>query len=214
MLRPVVSGKAELMIDTIIFDMGMVLVDFRWAEVYHEMGLYGERFERMADATVRDPVWNEFDRGIWTDQMMLDAFIERAPELEDEIREVFYDRFPELLRKYDYSDEWLESLKKSGYRIYILSNFSRKGIEEGAKELDYMDKADGAVISYKVKMIKPDPGIYRYLLETYEIDPSKAVFIDDNAGNIEAAKKLGINTILFTGKEDADEKLKAFGVIY
>ena len=56
------------MINTIIFDMGMVLVDFRWKALYEEMGLTGERFERMADATVRDPVWNEFDRGIWTDE--------------------------------------------------------------------------------------------------------------------------------------------------
>ena len=202
------------MTDTIIFDMGMVLVDFRWRALFHDMGLYGERFERMADATVRDPVWNEFDRGIWTDQMMLDAFIERAPELESEIREIFYNRFPELLRKYDYSDEWLEGLKKAGYKIYILSNFSRKGIEEAAKELDYMSKADGAVISYEVKMIKPDPGIYEYLLKKYDINPEKAVFIDDNKDNIEAAQKLGIRGILFKGKKDADEQLAALGVVY
>ena len=202
------------MIDTVIFDMGMVLVDFRWEALFHEMGIEGERFEKLADATVRDPVWNEFDRGIWTDQMMLDAFIKRAPELEPEIRDIFYNRFPDILRKFDYSDEWLDSIKRAGYRIYILSNFSKKGIREGAKELDYMKKADGIVISYEVKMIKPDPGIYKYLLEKYEIDPAKAVFIDDNADNIEAAGKLGINTILFKGKKEADEQLAALGVVY
>ncbi len=202
------------MIDTVIFDMGMVLVDFRWEALFHEMGIEGERFEKLADATVRDPVWNEFDRGIWTDQMMLDAFIKRAPELEPEIRDIFYNRFPDILRKFDYSDEWLDSIKRAGYRIYILSNFSKKGIREGAKELDYMKKADGAVISYEVKMIKPDPGIYKYLLEKYEIDPAKAVFIDDNADNIEAAGKLGINTILFKGKKEADDQLAALGVVY
>ena len=202
------------MIDTVIFDMGMVLVDFRWEALFHEMGIEGERFEKLADATVRDPVWNEFDRGIWTDQMMLDAFIKRAPELEPEIRDIFYNRFPDILRKFDYSDEWLDSIKRAGYRIYILSNFSKKGIREGAKELDYMKKADGIVISYEVKMIKPDPGIYKYLLEKYEIDPANAVFIDDNADNIEAAGKLGINTILFKGKKEADEQLAALGVVY
>ena len=202
------------MINTIIFDMGMVLVDFRWKALFEEMGLTGERFERMANATVRDPVWNEFDRGIWTDEMMLEAFVERAPELEEELNDLFYNRFTELLRKFDYTDEWIDSLKKKGYKVYILSNFSRKGIEECPDELDYIGKTDGAVISYRVNLIKPDPRIYEHILEKFDINPSEAVFIDDNADNIEAAKKFGINTILFTGKEDADKELAKLGVTY
>ncbi len=202
------------MINTIIFDMGMVLVDFRWKALFEEMGLTGERFERMANATVRDPVWNEFDRGIWTDEMMLEAFVERAPELEEELNDLFYNRFTELLRKFDYTDEWIDSLKKKGYKVYILSNFSKKGIEECPDELDYIGKTDGAVISYRVNLIKPDPRIYEHILEKFDINPSEAVFIDDNADNIEAAKKFGINTILFTGKEDADKGLAKLGVTY
>jgi len=201
-------------ITTIIFDMGNVLVDFRWEALYHEMGLTGERFDRMAKATVLDPVWNEFDRGVWTDEMMRQAFVERAPELEDKINELFYDRFPDILRKFDYTDEWLDSLKDKGYKLYILSNFSRKGIEEAASELDYIKKADGAVISYTVNMIKPDPGIYECLLNRYHIVPEEAVFIDDNPDNIEAARKFGLNCILFTSKEDADKELEKLGVKY
>ena len=200
------------MITTIIFDMGNVLIDFRWEALFHEMGLEGERFARMAEATVLDPVWNEFDRGIWTDEMMQDAFIKNAPELEKEIRQMMTDYFPGLLRKFDYTDEWMDSLKAKGYKLYILSNFSGKAFRDCAGELDYVSKADGAVISYKVNMIKPDPGIYRYLLDTYNINPAEAVFIDDNADNIEAAGKFGINTILFTDKESADRELIRLGV--
>ena len=68
------------------------------------------------------------------------------------------------------------------------------------------------MISYKVNMIKPDPGIYGYLLDTYDINPSEAVFIDDNSDNIEAAGKFGINTILFKDKETADRELLKLGV--
>ncbi len=200
------------MITTIIFDMGMVLIDFRWKALFREMGLTGERYDRMVAATVANPVWNEFDRGVWTDEMMLDAFIKNAPELEEELRILMYDRFTELLKKYDYTDEWLDTLKANGYKIYILSNFSRKGFEDCSKELDYVSKADGAVISYKVRMIKPDPEIYRYLLDTYDIDPKEAVFIDDNKDNIEGAEKLGITGILFKDKKSADEELEKLGV--
>ena len=192
--------------------MGNVLIDFRWEAVYREMGLEGEQFDRMAAATVLDPVWNEFDRGIWTDEMMREAFVERAPELEDKINEFFYERFPEILRKFDYTDEWIDTLKRNGYRIYILSNFSEKALREAAPELDYIEKADGAVISCRVGLIKPDPEIYKYLLEKYDVVPEEAVFIDDTEKNIEAARRLGLNTILFTGKKDADEKLEDMGV--
>ncbi len=208
------DGKVTVMIDTIIFDMGMVLIDFRWEALFHEMGLYGEKFDRIADATVRNPVWNEFDRGVWTDEMMLEAFIKNDPGMEPELKDMFYNRFTDLLRKFDYTDEWLDALKAKGYKIYILSNFSRKGFEDCADELDYVKKADGAVISYKVKMIKPDPGIYEYLIKTYDIDPQKAVFIDDNEDNIRAAEKFGINGIVFKGKEDAEKQLAALGVVY
>ena len=202
------------MINTIIFDMGNVLIDFRWKALYHEMGLEGEKFDKMARATVLDPVWNEFDRGEWTDEEILEGFIRNAPDLEKELRDFYGDRFRGLLRKYDYTDEWLDRLKAKGYRIYILSNFSRKAYRECADELDYIKKADGAVISYMIKMIKPDPEIYRYLLDTYDIKPEEAVFIDDTEKNLAAARAFGINTILFTGKEDADRALAGYGVVY
>ena len=202
------------MINTIIFDMGNVLIDFRWKALYHEMGLEGEKFDKMARATVLDPVWNEFDRGEWTDEEILEGFIRNAPDMEKELRDFYGDRFRGLLRKYDYTDEWLDRLKAKGYRIYILSNFSRKAYRECADELDYIKKADGAVISYMIKMIKPDPEIYRYLLDTYDIKPEKAVFIDDTEKNLAAARDFGINTILFTGKEDADRALAGYGVVY
>lgn len=202
------------MINTIIFDMGNVLIDFRWKALYHEMGLEGEKFDKMARATVLDPVWNEFDRGEWTDEEILEGFIRNAPDMEKELRDFYGDRFRGLLRKYDYTDEWLDRLKAKGYRIYILSNFSRKAYRECADELDYIKKADGAVISYMIKMIKPDPEIYRYLLDTYDIKPEEAVFIDDTEKNLAAARDFGINTILFTGKEDADRALAGYGVVY
>ena len=202
------------MINTVIFDMGNVLIDFRWKALYMEMGLTGEKLEKMAAATVLDPVWSEFDRGYWTDEQMLAAFIQNAPELEKELKDFFYNRFTGLLKKFDYTDEWIERLRKSGYKVYILSNFSRKAMEECADELDYIDRTDGAVISYKVNMIKPDPGIYRYLLDRFDVKPEEAVFIDDTAVNVEAARQLGINGIVFTGKERADKELASLGVRY
>lgn len=49
------------MIKNVIFDIGNVLVDFCWEEVFHKLG-FEETFECVADATVRSVTWNEFDR--------------------------------------------------------------------------------------------------------------------------------------------------------
>lgn len=200
------------MIDTIIFDMGMVLVDFRWRQLFAEMGLSGERFDRLAKATVLDPVWNEFDRGVWTEDEMCEAFIRNDPGMEKEIRQLMYESFPGILKKFPYTDEWIDSLKKKGYRLMILSNFSEKALRECADELDYIEKVDDPVISCKIKMIKPAPEIFKYLLDNYKVKPENAVFIDDNEDNINAAKAFSINTILFTGREDADRELAKLGV--
>ncbi len=200
------------MINTIIFDMGNVLINFRWRQFYADMGLTGERFDRMANATVQNPIWNEFDRGDYTDEMMLEGFIKNDPGLEPEIRVMMGERFTEFLEKFDYTDEWIDYYKSRGYKIYILSNFSRKAFTDCSEKLDYVQKADGAVISYKVGLIKPDPAIYRLLLDTYDINPQEAVFIDDNKENIEAAKQFGLSTILFTSREEADKQLQKLGV--
>ena len=193
------------MINTIIFDMGNVLINFRWRQFYADMGLTGERFDRMANATVLNPIWNEFE-------MMLEGFIKNDPGMEPEIRVMMGERFTEFLEKFDYTDEWIDYYKSRGYKIYILSNFSRKAFVDCSEKLDYVQKADGAVISYKVGLIKPDPAIYRLLLDTYDINPQEAVFIDDNKENIEAAKQFGLSTILFTSREEADKQLQKLGV--
>lgn len=200
------------MINTIIFDMGNVLIDFRWKALYEEMGLTGETFLRMAKATTQNPFWNEFDRGILTDEEMFEGFVKLDPELEPEIRRFFYEEFHGLLREYDYSREWIKSLKDNGYRVLLLSNFSQKALRECADQLGYMQEADGAVLSCDVKLIKPGEEIYKYLIEKYDVIPEEAVFIDDTAVNVEAAKKLGINGIVFKNKQQAEDELRKLGV--
>lgn len=200
------------MINTIIFDMGNVLIDFRWRELFKEMGLEGEKFTRMAQATTLDPFWNEFDRGILSEEEMLAGFIERAPEMESEIRRFFYKEFKGLLKEYDYSRQWLKSLRQKGYKILILSNFSEKALRECKDELGYMDEADGLVISCRVKMIKPNEDIFGYLLKEYGVNPEEAVFIDDTPANIMTAQKLNIHGILFENKDQAVAELKKLGV--
>ena len=60
------------MINTVIFDIGMVLVYFRWRELFADLGFEGEKFEKIAKATVHNPWWNEFDKGKMTVEEIVD----------------------------------------------------------------------------------------------------------------------------------------------
>ena len=79
------------MINTIVFDIGNVLIDFAWEPFYRSFGFSDEIFERLANATVRSDVWNELDRGEWSMGMILDGFIANDPGIKTQILQVFQD---------------------------------------------------------------------------------------------------------------------------
>lgn len=200
------------MINTIIFDIGNVLVDFRWRYAIDMMNLDDKTADRVAKATVLSPMWNEYDRGIMTDDELLEGFVANDCEIGDVTRTFIEDYYKYIVKQFDYAHDWIDDLKSKGYKVYFLSNFSKRGHEVFAKDLDFLDKGDGAVLSYAVKLIKPDSEIYEYILNTYNINADEAVFIDDSKANIDAAREVGINTILFTDRESVLKELKALGV--
>lgn len=195
------------MIKNIIFDIGNVLVDYCWKEHIARFGFTGEKLERIGDAMMRSPEWNEIDRGVWSNEELLQAFINNAPELEQEIRLVFSD-LSTLVRERPYSVEWIRSLKKEGYRTYFLSNYSHRVETEAAHAMSFLKELDGGILSYTVQQIKPNKEIYQILMERYGLKAEESVFLDDSSANIETAKTLGMQGILVTSQEQAVRALR------
>ena len=100
-------------------------------------------------------------------------------------------------------DVWekVHALKEKGYKIYLLSNYNKDFFDVHTKGADFLDDIDGKVVSYEIHQIKPEPAIYEYLLEKYELNPQECVFFDDRPENTEAAEKLGIQSYTITSKE-------------
>lgn len=198
------------MIRTVIFDIGMVLVYFRWRELYAQLGFTGETFDKIAQATVHNPWWNEFDKGLMTTEEVIERFAESAPEYKKEIAEI-YEHMDEIVSLYDYAIPWIRELKEKGYRVYILSNWSKPAYEANLEtHLRFLKEVDGAVMSYQEGVIKPDQKIYELICSRYNINPKEAVFIDDNAANIEGARAFGLNAIHFETYEQAKEELNKY----
>lgn len=198
------------MIRNIIFDIGNVLTDFSWRKFLQKKGFHEAMVERIAKASVQSPAWNEIDRGVWSLEELMQAFIARDPEIEEELRRA-YDNVTGMVTRRDYAIPWIQELQAKGYRVYYLSNFSEKAYADCADALDFMPYMDGGILSYQEKIIKPDPEIYRLLLSRYSLKAEESVFLDDTAANVEAARAVGLYGIRFETKEQAEEELRGLG---
>lgn len=199
------------MIKTIIFDIGNVLTGFCLVEFIRSKGYDKEMTERIVNATLRTPVWNELDRGVWSDDQIIEGFVANDPAIENDLRKTFANVQGMLLR-YDYAIPWIKELKSKDYQVLYLSNFNHPAHTQCLDALDFLPHMDGGILSYQDLVIKPEPAIYELLLSRYNLIPEECVFLDDLQANVDAAAKFGIHTILFTNQADAIKALKKLGV--
>ncbi|MCM1038844.1 MAG: HAD family phosphatase [Roseburia sp.] len=199
------------MITTIIFDIGNVLADFTWEEHYRSLGYTGEILERITKATVKSPLWSEFDRGVLTPEELERECIKIDPEIAEDIHRCFTD-VRGMIRRNDYAIPWIQELKQKGYRVLYLSNFSDLAETVYADKLDFRPLMDGGILSYEEKIVKPMPEIYKLLIDRYDLTPAECVFLDDTEKNLPPAEAFGIHTILFKNLEQAKEELRELGV--
>ena len=118
------------MIKNVIFDIGNVLLDFCWKDHIARFGFQGEKADRIAQAMMLGPIWPKLDLGLESDEDILEQFVAHTPELEQEIRLVFSD-LSTIVREYEGSVDWIESLKARGYHTYYLSNYGERPLLRG-----------------------------------------------------------------------------------
>jgi 2-haloacid dehalogenase len=201
------------MINTIIFDLGAVLID--WNPHYLYRTLFADEQE-MRDflANICTSDWNEEQDAGRSLQEGTDLLVAQYPEHETNIR-AFYGRWMEMLGEPLHGTvEILKQLKTSGkYKIYALTNWSAETFPIALERFDFLNWFDGVVVSGTEKMRKPTPTFYQLLLDRYDVKADEALFIDDNCRNILAAENMGIRSIHFTSSQALAEELKRFEIL-
>lgn len=198
-------------LSSVIFDIGRVLVAYDWEDYLHGFGFEKDKEEALAHAMFAGPYWKELDRGVWSQSELLDAFTSLAPACRREIETVF-SHAERCISGLAYAKPWIQELKSRGLHVYYLSNYSLSMRLKTSEALDFLDLMDGGLFSYEVNMVKPEPEIYRELLKRYpEIVPEQSVFLDDTEINVETARRLGMQSIIFRnfhqGKKDLEQML-------
>lgn len=203
-------------IDTVVLDIGDVLVNFAWRDFIGRHHFPQETFDRIVAASVHNPAWREFDLGNKTYEEVIDGFIAGDPGIEKELRQVFFSegRLKGLITKRERAIPWVKELKAAGLRVLLFSNYSEMALKDCREEMGFLDIVDGGLLSYTEHVIKPDPAYYHLLEERYGLNPARTVFIDDMQANIDTALACGWHGIVFTSQEQAERDLKALGVTY
>lgn len=200
------------MINTIIFDLGAVLID--WNPHYLYRKLFANEQE-MKDflANITTPDWNEEQDAGRSLHEGTELLVAQHPHNEENIR-AFYGRWNEMLGDaIEGSVEIFKQLKDSGkYKIYALTNWSAETFPVAVERFDFLNWFDGIVVSGAENMRKPAPAFYQILLDRYHVKAKNALFIDDNLRNVLAAEKLGLKSLLFTNPEKLKRDLEILGI--
>lgn len=190
------------MYKNIIFDIGMVLVDFNWSDLLSEVGCDNEEIKQFEDVFFIKCLWDELDRGVMSEEEVWEEAYTKLPNMKDKLK-AFWARRGETIIPFDYSVSMIKELKNRGYKVFLLTNYPMSlfqiCIDEG--RFPFYDLIDGEVVSSHVKMRKPDREIYKELLSKYNLNADECLFTDDKPENIEGAKAVGIEAILFEGYE-------------
>ena len=200
-------------IDTIIFDLGGVLID--WNPEYVYLDIFNGNREKMnwffENICTND--WNENQDAGYPMQKATEERIALFPEHEELIR-MFYGRWEEMLGEaISGTVSILKSLTDNPkYKVVALTNWSHETFPIALERFEFLHWFEGIIVSGEEKTRKPFSDIYQLTLQRFNITAENAVFIDDNLRNVDAARVLGINGIHFESPEGLIDELNTFSI--
>jgi len=178
----------------IVFDIGNVICEWNPLKLVGRLFASEMECKQALEHVIAHEDWQMLDKGL----LSLDEAISRADQrcsLGVEKISALFEGTPKSLEPIRETLDIIMDLSAKGYRLYILSNMHKHTFERLSDILDIWKYFSGIVISCHVKSIKPEPEIFEYLIDAYDLIPKNAVFLDDLKCNIEAAKRFEFHTI-------------------
>jgi 2-haloacid dehalogenase len=195
----------------VVFDIGNVLIQWDPRHLYRRLLADEADCDRFL-AEVCTAAWNlEQDRG----RPWAEAIAERIalfPGQADLIR-AYSERWHEMVPgEVPGTVALLEQLRAAGVPLYAITNFSCEKFAEAQARFPVLTRFIDVVVSGEVRLVKPDPAIYRLLLERNRLDAAGCLFIDDSAANVRAAEALGMQAHHFRDAAGLAAALRAAGL--
>ncbi len=201
-------------INTIIFDLGGVLIDWNPKYVFDEKYFESEEKRNYFFDNICTSDWNEEQDAGRSIVEATQLLIKQFPDWENAIRD-YYGRWTDMLKgPVQKAVDLFKQLKETKkYKIYALTNWQAGLFDIALVRFNFLHWFDGRVVSGEEKTRKPFPEFYQRLLDRYSVNPGQALFIDDSLRNVKGAEKLGIQTIRFQSPEQLKKELFELDVI-
>ena len=196
------------MIQNLIFDVGDVLLEYRWFEMLtRDYGISEAEARRIGGEMFDNEIWVQgMDGGRLSLDEAVHEYEKKYPDDVDVIGWFLKNGEQMAIKRPEVWDK-IAALKDKGYSIYILSNYSEELFRMHTKGALFLDLLDGGIVSYQVHALKPEPEIYQILLDKYGLQAEECLFFDDRADNVESARALGIRAVQVTSREMLNETL-------
>ncbi|MDP2670083.1 MAG: HAD family phosphatase [bacterium] len=104
--------------------------------------------------------------------------------------------------------ELIDELKNKGYKIYLLSDQTNDWWPILSKKYSIAKHFDQVFISSEVRAHKPEKEFYSFVLKELQLIPEEIIFVDDLQENLDPAKEMGINTLLYENNQSLKEDLE------
>ncbi|GAC1419808.1 MAG: HAD-IA family hydrolase [Flavisolibacter sp.] len=200
-------------IQTIIFDLGNVLIDWNPSYLFDRIFENEPQKKAYFFEHICTEHWHSKQDAGRPIEQATNELVKIHPQWEDPIR-AFYSRWKEMFHgPIQGSVEILKELKEKQYPLFALTNWSAELLQRSWEDFPFLKWFQGMVVSGEEKINKPAKEIYFILLRKYQIDPKKALFIDDKKNNVVAAKQIGLEAIQFHSPIQLREEFKKYGVL-
>lgn len=185
------------MIDTVVFDLGGVLIEWDPRHLYRD--LFGDEAE-MERFLAEVCTWewhHRHDAGVLFEES-IPALSELFPEQSANIA-LWESRYMDMIPgEVPGAVDVLREVHDAGTRVVALTNMPVEIEPQLRERFEWFDLFDGVIVSGVEQLVKPDPAIYRILVDRFGLDPATTAFVDDRPENVAAAITLGFIGIQFT----------------
>jgi len=197
-----------IMMKNIILDMGNVLLSFDPEKSLQAFLENDEDRAIIRKELFQGPEWEQGDYGIITNEERYTLVSKRVPERLHPALKECVDKWSDFMQPIPGAMDFCEYVKNKGYGIYVLSNACSL-FGHYFPRFAPVSYFDGVMVSSDVHLVKPEKEIYELFLQTYNLNPTECLFIDDRPENIEGAQAVHISGYIFTGDfQDIIDKYK------
>lgn len=195
----------------IVFDLGGVVFEWNPKKLAQKLFQDTATQELFLSDVVGSQEWLALDKGILKPDEFIARIATRTRISATDVGRIL-SAVPPSLVPINGTIQIIKELKEQGFKIYVLSNMHDASIDYIEDKYDFWYLFDGKVISCRIKKVKPEPEIFRYTLDIFQLSSKNTLFIDDMVENLEAAKKFGIQTVYFENPEQCRIALISRGV--